>query len=200
MMTEVERKEAKRLYDKARRELKRDELNAKQRIYYLENKDKILAQNKIYYEANKENHAKLTKTWRERNPERFRELVQNWEAKNKDYIRAYKKLYREANNFAVKARIKAWRIANPDKVRASDASRRAAKERATVSWADLDKICELYALAIRLTEETGILHHVDHIVPLRSKLVCGLHNEFNLQVLPWQENLSKGNRYWPDMP
>jgi hypothetical protein len=42
--------------------------------------------------------------------------------------------------------------------------------------------------------------HVDHIVPLVSKFVCGLHCEANLQLLPGPENQRKGNRVWPDMP
>jgi predicted nucleic acid-binding Zn ribbon protein len=85
------------------------------------------------------------------------------------------------------------------KENAKSNARRAAKLQATVAWADKDKIAAIYTEAQRLTELTGVVYHVDHIVPLVSSKVCGLHNEFNLQVLPGVENLKKHNRHWPDM-
>jgi hypothetical protein len=77
--------------------------------------------------------------------------------------------------------------------------RNAEKLKATPSWANLFFIEEAYDLAQRRTEATGFQWHVDHIVPLRSKRVCGLHVEHNLQVIPARTNLAKGNRVWPFM-
>lgn len=89
------------------------------------------------------------------------------------------------------------RIARPP--RRADATyhsnmRRAAKLNATPWWADIAKIRAIYAKRLRLTRETGIMHHVDHIVPLRSPVVCGLHVPWNLRVIPARANLQKNNR------
>lgn len=96
--------------------------------------------------------------------------------------------------------MKMWRQQNPEKNAFYVMKRQAAKLRAIPVWADMEKIEAIYNEARRLTELTGIPHHVDHIVPLQSPWVCGLHCEANLQILPYYENQSKSNRVWPDMP
>lgn len=78
--------------------------------------------------------------------------------------------------------------------------RRAAERRATPPWADRKAIADTYKAAEAATAATGIVHSVDHIVPLNNPIVCGLHVAWNMRVLPLEENLRKGNGYWPDMP
>jgi hypothetical protein len=97
------------------------------------------------------------------------------------------------------AATKAWRTANPDKHCAKENRRRAAKLHATPSWANRKYVDLFYQIAKEESVRIGKVVHVDHIVPLRHPLVCGLHSEFNLQLLGASENLSKSNRTWPDM-
>lgn len=78
--------------------------------------------------------------------------------------------------------------------------RRLISEHATPAWANNFFIEEIYDLAQLRTKATGIEWHVDHIVPLQSPIVCGLHVEQNMRVITAFENRSKRNRYWPDMP
>lgn len=98
----------------------------------------------------------------------------------------------------------AWRIKHADKINARNAKRRATKLKATPAWANSEfeefAIKEMYALCELRTLATGIVHHVDHIVPLRSGVVQGLHCLSNLQILEESVNLKKGNSFWPDMP
>jgi len=68
------------------------------------------------------------------------------------------------------------------------ALRRSRKKLATPIWADLDKINEVYANC-----PDGMT--VDHIIPITSPIVCGLHVSWNMQYLTRSDNSKKGNRF-----
>ena len=85
-------------------------------------------------------------------------------------------------------RFRRWQENNRDKVRLKNANERAARLLRIPSWADLEKIKEFYTNC-----PDG--YHVDHIIPLRGKLVSGLHVIDNLQYLLGSQNLSKGNKF-----
>lgn len=84
------------------------------------------------------------------------------------------------------------------------AKRRVRKMNCTPKWIDTDYeslfMIEIHSLAVLREVRSGFKWHVDHVIPLTSDTVCGLHCSDNLQLIPAAENLAKGNYYWPDMP
>lgn len=155
-------------------EAKREQRLANKKEYYAANKERIIAYNAARYEEKKpEILAKMADYYRENRDERLDYQKRNAPEQRKKH----------------RARVNAY-----------SAGYRAQQIQATPMWASKEKIAEFYRAADFLGMVTGEWHHVDHIVPLQSKLVCGLHWEGNLQVLPGSENQSKGNRSWPNMP
>ena len=153
-----------------------------------------------YQRANKAAHQKAVKRWKAKNPERTKAYVKKSRTKNSERVSAVKAAWRVRNYQTVRQQWCEWSKANPEKLRAKDMKRKAVKLRAIPPWADKEKIEEFYFAADFLGMVTGEWYHVDHIAPLQSKFVCGLHCEQNLQVLPASANLRKSNRHWPDMP
>ena len=86
---------------------------------------------------------------------------------------------------------KSWAKANPAHQAAMIGKRDALVRSADCIPEDFDlhATIPVYAERIRLTQETGVVHHVDHITPIAAG---GLHEVTNLQVLTAQENIEKG--------
>jgi hypothetical protein len=106
--------------------------------------------------------------------------------------------YRNKNKEATKAYNKAYKPLNRAKLASLDAKRRAIKLKATPAWLTEQHFSEIeavYSHARDCRVVTGEAYHVDHIVPLQGRNVCGLHVPWNLQILPAEVNVRKNNRY-----
>lgn len=147
-----------------------DLVAARKRDYRVRNKDKCKQARKLAYEKNK-----------------AKELAKASE---------YKALHRSELSEKESAR----RKENPYLNRFYRSERRASERRAKPIWFDSKEVRKIYIEASKLTEGSSLDWHVDHIVPLKSDLVCGLHWHGNMQVITSTENKSKSNRHWPDMP
>lgn len=170
------------------------------KIYREGNKEKVVEAARLWRIENPEANAESLRKYRESNREKINEAARLYRAENPDKVKEARKTFYEKNIEECREANRRWRLNNPDKRAAAGAKYRAASLTATPVWADHEAIEALYEKAAFLTALHGVPFHVDHIVPLQSTIVCGLHCEFNLQVMKGTDNASKGNRYWPDMP
>jgi hypothetical protein len=161
-------KTCKRLRDKEYRQNNKDKISQNRRKHYNNNRSKVSQYSQDYYQN------------------------------NRDRILWRKKEYYQSNQSKILRQKREYDQNNPDKRRSLKARRRATQRNATPPWADQTAINAIYAEALWLQEFTGEPYHVDHIVPLNSDFVCGLHVPANLQAIPGAENLAKNNRSWPE--
>ena len=140
--------------------------------------------------------------WAKEHPEKRKEYKARHLAKPGVHEKAleYSREYCRKNSELKTQKKLAWMKKYPERVREAGRRRQAKKLNATPVWADTNAIKLVYKKAQEFRERFGGDWEVDHVVPLISPLVCGLHVEANLQILIRTENLSKGNRNWPEMP
>lgn len=96
-----------------------------------------------------------------------------------------------------KEKARAQRQNNPGLKRSWNIARKHGERRATPPWAEIESINAIYQEARRLESIDGIKRHVDHIIPLKHVLVCGLHVRDNLLIMTAEENMSKHNSFEP---
>lgn len=137
------------------------------------------------------------KRWKSKNQDKIRRSLTKWHDKNPTYQHNYDvKRYRE-NRDRERCRNTEWRRNNHARVLSNNARRDAARRRRAPVWLNVDQrktIEEFYITARELSWLSDGGLHVDHIVPLRGRTVSGLHVPWNLQIIPAEMNLRKGNR------
>jgi hypothetical protein len=150
-------------------------------------------------------------------------MKEDWEIDNErrkekpksEASKAAGRRYYEKNKEAVKARAAArphqevraykdkYKAANPELYKALTSVRKRRHRAATPKWVGPEEkkaIRQLYLEAQRLTKLTGVRYVVDHIYPLISDVVCGLHTLKNLQIMTQDENLRKSNKILDSLP
>lgn len=165
-----EQKAHKAEYDRKRREEKREEIAAKKRAYYLANKEKEDARVRKWVSENRARSAEIKKAWKARNPD----VDRGYYVSNVEKFRALRRANYAANKNAYIKRA---------------ALRLKLERRATPDWADRQVLKDIYV------EAEYMQMHVDHIIPLKGKLVCGLHVPENLQLLSPEANRRKSNKF-----
>lgn len=124
------------------------------------------------------------------NKDHIRSVRAEWHKVHKKDIQAYSsKRYRE-NAERINKVIKIWKKEHRELLAYYCSKRRSAKLQATPCWVDQNKIKKIF-----LNRPIGM--HVDHIIPLQSKNICGLEVPWNLQYLTPEENEAKANSFTP---
>lgn len=129
--------------------------------------------------------AELTykKEYRKRTVEQRADYMAEWRTANQQHVQQYGKNYRHAN------KAKCNFLCQKRKI---DLLNR------TPAWLTEDDkwiMEQAYELAALRTQMLGVEFHVDHEIPLRGKIVSGLHVPQNLRVVTWLENQRKTNKF-----
>ena len=147
-----------------------------------------------YAQKNRERLSAYKLSWKQerlKDPEykaRQNELQRIRRLKNKNIEQIEKARIRSAN----------WKKANKIKVICNTTLRKKHIKLRTPTWLTVDDkwmIEEAYSLAALRTKILGTKWVVDHVIPLRGKLISGLHVPTNIQVITAKENLAKSNKF-----
>lgn len=180
-------------------EVQKEALRAVARQRYASDPSKAIAATRAWQAAHPEAVKKTARKWYANNAVLAYERNVEWHKQNPQATKRYNE---QATNTPAKRAYKSlksamWAKKNPDKANALKAKRRASKMQRTPAWlteAHFKAIRDIYMQASQLSKTTGVLHHVDHIVPLQGKIVSGLHVPWNLRVVTATVNLTKNNK------
>jgi len=168
----------------------------KSRERYLKNREKVLERSKTYLKENGEKIRQYQKRWREENREEILEYKKGYYKSNRETLLKKSSEYQRNNKEGTRERVRRYR--NTDKGRDNANSqrnhRRRREKHASLGRSFRKQVLEIYKQSKEISRATGVVHEVDHIIPLLGRDVCGLHVPWNLQIIPREENRAKTNR------
>ena len=157
-------------------------------------------QRKKHREENNHLYKEKAKTYYHNNKEKMQKVIYNWREENKQkYIDITDKAREKYNRTTRKEKywLRGGRERNIEYCRENRhrynflaAKRKAALLKAMPKWLSREQVEEIW----NIYKHRPHGHHVDHIIPLQSDLVCGLHVPWNLQYLLERENMAKGSK------
>jgi predicted ATP-dependent protease len=150
------------------------------------NNCKKIKQN-MYYKNNKENERQRKKLDRIKNPKKYKDRYAKYYKENSEKEKLRCREYKKNNKNKISDYRLHYERRNTKTINSKTAKRRAKKLQALPTWANLEAIKEFY-------KKCPKGYHVDHIYPLQSNKVCGLHVLANLQYLIASDNIRKSNK------
>ena len=170
---------------------------ARDKSRYAKNAEAEREKRRQNYRNNVQAYVARAQQWAARNPEKDKKRRAAYYETHREKI-----LERGREKYVVnleynRLRGRKWRQDNPEKSLEHVRARQTRKQKAMPAWADRAEIKAVYAESRRISQETGVKHHVDHIVPLKNPLVCGLHVPANLRIIPALENQVGSNKFVP---
>jgi hypothetical protein len=195
--------------------------NAKRRKKYKDNPEPQKTASRIFHQENRAESLRKMRNRYLNNKESYAAVMRKWRTDNAEKLKLAQKEYAQRNREKIRVKMREWKKNNRHLLRAYQEERRTASVMASVKWTNHREIATLYSVARRKTAAEGIQYHVDHMVPIKSPMVQGfdgnliqkkefvgpvfpvvqgLHVVANLRVIPAAQNISKLNKFWPDMP
>ena len=151
------------------------------------------AKNKARYNAIRPERLAKQKKWSDANPDKRRKSCAARYERNGDSVRKQALEWAKNNPKRCNANARKHYRKYPEKAADRSALRQSRLQFATPPWVDHEALLIFYREARAKTRETGIKYEVDHIHPIVSDILCGLHVPWNLQILTQFDNRSKGN-------
>jgi hypothetical protein len=179
----------------------RERENARSRTWKEENRDGMNSRRRERYSANIKEERAYARTKKKaryhQDPQKFRNLSRRERQLPgaKERASATSKLWADQNRDRVKATARRWYLRHLEHARLKLVIAQATRRRRYVAWANVEAIAALYAEAAVMREATGRRYDVDHVIPLKGRLVSGLHVESNLRIIERSENARKSNKW-----